>query len=283
MAPLPMPERADAADASRLVELSVRRGWPLASLRKAPFEDRHAVLAGFALYAEAGKGDAADAAKKFLAGAGSFLSGTPEELMELALEYGWLAPDGAANFTVGPGATKRGLEAEIEFAETLRAERREKIRGQLQAKNREVNGPAAGFEPALEVPIGAVVVLDGEIIGRGRNASVHGCDPTAHAEIMAIRDAASRVRNYRLDRATLYVTLEPCPMCTGAIAHARIARVVFGASDEKAGAFGSATSLSTDPALQRRIRATHGVCAAEAAALLRNFFDSRRTAREGEI
>ena len=76
MAPLPMPERADAADASRLVELSVRRGWPLASLRKAPFEDRHAVLAGFALYAEAGKGDAADAAKKFLAGAGSFLSGT---------------------------------------------------------------------------------------------------------------------------------------------------------------------------------------------------------------
>ena len=117
-----MPERADAADASRLVELSVRRGWPLASLRKAPFEDRHAVLAGFALYAEAGKGDAADAAKKFLAGAGSFLSGTPEELMELALEYGWLAPDGAANFTVGPGATKRGLEAEIEFAETLRAE-----------------------------------------------------------------------------------------------------------------------------------------------------------------
>ena len=150
MAPLPMPERADAADASRLVELSVRRGWPLASLRKAPFEDRHAVLAGFALYAEAGKGDAADAAKKFLAGAGSFLSGTPEELMELALEYGWLAPDGAANFTVGPGATKRGLEAEIEFAETLRAERREKIRGQLQAKNREVNGPAAGFEPALE-------------------------------------------------------------------------------------------------------------------------------------
>ena len=167
-----------------------------------------------------------------------------------------------------------------------------------------MNGPAAGFEPALEedvrfmkealiearkaepedeVPIGAVVVLDGEIIGRGRNASVHGCDPTAHAEIKAIRDAASRVRNYRLDRATLYVTLEPCPMCTGAIAHARIARVVFGASDEKAGAFGSATSLSTDPALQRRIRATHGVCAAEAAALLRNFFDSRRTAREGEI
>ena len=134
-----------------------------------------------------------------------------------------------------------------------------------------------------EVPVGAVVVLDGEIIGRGRNASVHGCDPTAHAEIMAIRDAASRLRNYRLDRATLYVTLEPCPMCTGAIAHARIARVVFGASDAKAGAFGSATSLSTDPALQRRIRATQGVCADEAAALLRNFFDSRRTAREGEI
>ena len=125
-------------------------------------------------------------------------------------------------------------------------------------------------------------MLDGEIIGRGRNASVHGCDPTAHAEIMAIRDAASRVRNYRLDRATLYVTLE-LPDVYGAIAHARIARVVFGASDEKAGAFGSATSLSTDPALQRRIRATHGVCAAEAAALLRNFFDSRRTAREGEI
>ena len=101
MAPLPMPERADAADASRLVELSVRRGWPLASLRKAPFEDRHAVLAGFALYADAGKGNAADAAKKFLAGAGSFLSGTPEGLVGLAVEYGWLAPGGARRDEAG--------------------------------------------------------------------------------------------------------------------------------------------------------------------------------------
>ena len=125
--------------------------------------------------------------------------------------------------------------------------------------------------------VGCVIVRDGEIIASGFTQKAGG----HHAEIEALTDAEKRGVN--IEGATVYVTLEPCPMCTGAIAHARIARVVFGASDEKAGAFGSATSLSTDPALQRRIRATHGVCAAEAAALLRNFFDSRRTAREGEI
>ena len=122
--------------------------------------------------------------------------------------------------------------------------------------------------------VGCVIVKDGEIVGEG----YHHRAGEPHAEVHALRMAGEKAQG-----ATAYVTLEPCPMCTGAIAHARIARVVFGASDEKAGAFGSATSLSTDPALQRRIRATHGVCAAEAAALLRNFFDSRRTAREGEI
>lgn len=127
-----------------------------------------------------------------------------------------------------------------------------------------------------EVPVGAVVVLDGEIVGRGFNQPIGRSDPTAHAEIMALRDAAARLGNYRLPGATLYVTLEPCVMCAGAIMHARIARVVFGARDPKTGAAGSVVDLFAESRLNHHAEVTSGVLAETCGALLSGFFAARR-------
>jgi tRNA(adenine34) deaminase len=127
-----------------------------------------------------------------------------------------------------------------------------------------------------EVPVGAVVVKDGEIIGRGFNAPISRHDPTAHAEIVALRDAAQLTGNYRLPGCELYVTLEPCVMCSGAIIHARIARVVFGARDPKTGACGSVMNLFDEPRLNFHATVTDGVLAAECGALLTNFFAAKR-------
>ena len=127
-----------------------------------------------------------------------------------------------------------------------------------------------------EVPIGSLVVLDGRVIGEGWNRPLSTHDPTAHAEIMALRAAASHMKNYRLDRAVLYATLEPCAMCVGAAIHARVARLVFGAWDPKAGACGSAIDLTREAWLNHRVDVFGGVCAEECRTLLRNFFKARR-------
>lgn len=129
---------------------------------------------------------------------------------------------------------------------------------------------------AGEVPVGAIVVKDGEVIGRGSNAPIGTSDPTAHAEIMAMRDAAKHLGNYRLVDCTLYVTLEPCAMCSGAIQHARIARLVYGANDHKTGACGSVINLMDEPKLNHHTEVTHDVLAKEAGALLSGFFSARR-------
>src|ERR1700733_11235323 len=129
---------------------------------------------------------------------------------------------------------------------------------------------------AQEVPVGAVLVLDGEGIGEGGNRPIADHDPTGHAEIMALRAGARRLRNYRLGGTTLYATLEPCAMCMGAVLNARISRVVFGAWDQKAGACGSVTALPREPKLANRIDVFGGVCNEESAALLRTFFETRR-------
>jgi len=127
-----------------------------------------------------------------------------------------------------------------------------------------------------EVPVGAVVVCAGEIVGRGFNAPIGRHDPSAHAEIAAIRAAAAQLRNYRLPGCTLYVTLEPCVMCAGAIIHARIARVVFGARDPKTGACGSVVDLLAEPRLNFHAQVTGGILADECGALLSHFFAARR-------
>ena len=129
---------------------------------------------------------------------------------------------------------------------------------------------------AGEVPVGAVVVKDGAVVGRGYNRPVSGKDPTAHAEVMALRDAAERIGNYRLGECALYVTLEPCAMCAGAIMHARVSRVVFGAADPKSGACGSVVDLFAENRLNHHATIVGGVMAAEAGSLLQDFFSARR-------
>jgi tRNA(adenine34) deaminase len=128
-----------------------------------------------------------------------------------------------------------------------------------------------------EVPVGAIVVRDGAIIGRGGNAPIAANDPTAHAEIAALRDAARALGNYRLPGCSLYVTLEPCTMCVGAILHARIARLVFGAHDPKTGACGSVVDLFGEPRLNHHATVLGGVLADECGKLLSDFFSGLRS------
>ena len=127
-----------------------------------------------------------------------------------------------------------------------------------------------------EVPVGAVVVLGGAIIGEGFNQPISSNDPTAHAEIVALRDAARRIGNYRLTGATLYVTIEPCQMCVGAMVHARIARVVYGTPEPKAGAIESAMRAHEHPSMNHRIEATGGMLEGECRELIQEFFRERR-------
>ncbi len=127
-----------------------------------------------------------------------------------------------------------------------------------------------------EVPVGAVVVYKNEIIGEGWNQPISRCDPSAHAEILALRQAASRIGNYRLLDTTLYVTLEPCAMCLGAMLQARIKNLVFGASDLRAGAVHSVFQILDAPQLNHRIHWSGGILANESAALLKDFFQQRR-------
>ena len=141
---------------------------------------------------------------------------------------------------------------------------------------------AEAAEAAGEVPVGAVLVIDGEIIGRGYNQPISGQDPSAHAEIMALRDAARRLGNYRLPGSTLYVTLEPCAMCSGAILHARVERVVFGAPDPKTGAVGSVINLFEEARLNHHCRIEGGLLARECGQRLSHFFASRRRKAKDE-
>ncbi len=129
---------------------------------------------------------------------------------------------------------------------------------------------------AGEVPVGALVVHEAEVVGRGWNQPIGRHDPTSHAEIMALRDAADRLGNYRLPGCTLYVTLEPCAMCAGAIMHARIARVVFGARDPKTGVAGSVIDLFAETRLNHHASVVGGVLAGPCGALLSSFFAARR-------
>ena len=130
-----------------------------------------------------------------------------------------------------------------------------------------------------EVPVGAVIVKDGVIIGRGSNAPIALHDPSAHAEMLALRDASQHIGNYRLVDCTLFVTLEPCAMCAGAIQHARIARLVYGAADPKTGACGSVVNLMDEPKLNHHTEVTSGVLAKDCGHMLSTFFKARRLSK----
>ena len=129
---------------------------------------------------------------------------------------------------------------------------------------------------AGEVPIGAVLVHDGKILARSGNRTIRDCDPTAHAEVVALREAAHRLGNYRLAGTTLYVTIEPCSMCSGAILQARVPRLVYGADDPKGGAVRSCFEILSHPRLNHQVEFTSGVLAAECAAIIQSFFAARR-------
>ena len=131
-----------------------------------------------------------------------------------------------------------------------------------------------------EVPVGALVVLNGEVIGEGWNQPIGSCDPSAHAEVVALRQAAERIGNYRLSGATLYVTLEPCTMCAGALVHARISRLVYGASEPKAGVVNSQARLLDSPWLNWQVEVQGGVLAERCGAQLSDFFATRRAQRK---
>jgi len=129
---------------------------------------------------------------------------------------------------------------------------------------------------AGEVPIGAVLVHDGKILARSGNRTIRDCDPTAHAEVVALREAAHRLGNYRLAGTTLYVTIEPCSMCSGAILQARVPRLVYGADDPKGGAVRSCFEILSHPRLNHQVEVISGVLAAECAAIIQSFFAARR-------
>jgi len=168
-----------------------------------------------------------------------------------------------------------------------RTAEKEEIAGDLLQDQDEIDRFFMGFalaearqaREAGEVPIGAVVVIDKQVVGSGRNQPIGSNDPTAHAEIVALREAARRIGNYRLPDATLYVTIEPCAMCAGAMVNARVKRLVYGAADLRAGGVETVFQICTNSSLNHQVEVTSGALAEEGRELMRAFFKQRRKAR----
>lgn len=295
-----IPKDFSIADVERFCELSVRRGSDLDSLKRHGEDDLRVVSGAWLLRrrGEASREEWLSVAEDFLrSDIGDWLRVGAADLVAAACELGLL--EGEFNLCNAleprPGVTAERLIDEIEMARAIKAERRARTRETLQAKNRAVNSGApvvnaktdeammrealrearAAFE-AGEVPVGAVLVVDGKIVARAHNRTLRDGDPTAHAEMLVMRAGAEAVGNHRLNGATLYVTLEPCPMCAGGIVQARPARLVYGASDRRMGAVGGAFSLFDIPGVNHRPWITAGVLRDEAADLLQRFFADRR-------
>ena len=282
----------------RFIELTVRKGSTFASLERHEPEDLYKVLEAFLTYLPNDLIPAAVAlqkAKEFLETSGDWLNERPVASSLQALRKGLI-------FEATVGYRKNGQDRytreELDEAVSREKEKRATLRAvmqkALQQRNRDINSRRrqtsskdANFmnealefarEAAIngEVPVGCVVVKDGEIIGVGKNSCIAKHDPSAHAEVMAIRQAAQALENYRLNGCTLYVTLEPCPMCAGLIAQARLDRVVFGASDKKSGAYGGAFDLQASGALYHKVQVDSGVLGKECSELLTQFFKEQR-------
>jgi tRNA(adenine34) deaminase len=287
--------------------LCVRRGIALGGLASGRQDDFRAVLAAaaFALDEGAGYDEPAVNArlKAWLDGPGSMVDVDHVELRRWLVDTGLVRRDGYgrhyARAEPVPDAFAHevaglaGVDLALLAAEARESERdaRESRQAAWRARRDTIPAPRAaddvrwmGEAIALaqaaaargEVPVGAVVVKDGAVIGRGGNAPVTASDPTAHAEIGALREAGRTIGNYRLPEASLYVTLEPCAMCAGAIMHARIARLVFGARDPKTGACGSVVDLFAEQRINHHTAVAGGVRADECGALLSAFFAARR-------
>lgn len=292
------------ADIETFSALTIRRGSSLESLARTSNDYVRVVIGAWLLSVPktVTRDEALKSAERFLSDAGQWLNVTPEALLAEALSLGLMneGPEGLTHDLMPrPGVTARRLTDELESAQAILAARRARTREVLQAKNRAVNSgeppvddeadqrfmhealkEAQAAADAGEVPVGAVLVDNGVIVARAGNRTLRDGDPTAHAEMLVLREGARVAKTHRLTNATLYVTLEPCPMCAGGIVQARPSRVVFGASDPRMGAVGGALSLFDLPGINHRPWVRRGVLADDAKVLLTTFFAQRRTVKE---
>ena len=276
-----MPQQSDLI--SKFVKLSIRRGSSLASLSKSPDHLRIVVDTFRATARDPLDPDAEDA-KKFLAEAGNWITDTAQNLLEVSAS----SIEQIVRFPLSE------LTSAVEaFREEIRQKRKHKAlsreeevrlsridRSRDEYFMREALVEAEKAHQAGEVPVGAVVVdKEGKIIGRGHNLVVAGHDPSGHAEIIALKNASQNLKNYRLDNCTIYVTLEPCPMCSGAIIGARLARLVYGAKDQKAGAAESVFKLFDEKRVNHHTDVTAGVLEEDCLRILQSFFVELRKSR----
>ena len=292
------------ADIETFSALTIRRGSSLESLARTSNDYVRVVVGAWLLSVPktVTRDEALTSAERFLSDPGQWLNVTPEALLAEALSLGLMneGPEGLTHDLMPrPGVTARRLTDELESAQAILAARRARTREVLQAKNRAVNSgeppvddeadqrfmrealkEAQAAADAGEVPVGAVLVDNGVIVARAGNRTLRDGDPTAHAEMLVLREGAKVAKNHRLTNATLYVTLEPCPMCAGGIVQARPSRIVFGASDPRMGAVGGALSLFDLPGINHRPWVRRGVLADDAKVLLTTFFAQRRTVKE---
>lgn len=276
-----MPQQSDLI--SKFVKLSIRRGSSLASLSKSPDHLRIVVDTFRATARDPLDPDEEDA-KKFLAEAGNWITDTAQNLLEVSAS----SIEQIVRFPLSE------LTSAVEaFREEIRQKRKHKAlsreeevrlsridRSRDEYFMREALVEAEKAHQAGEVPVGAVVVdKEGKIIGRGHNLVVAGHDPSGHAEIIALKNASQNLKNYRLDYCTIYVTLEPCPMCSGAIIGARLARLVYGAKDQKAGAAESVFKLFDEKRVNHHTDVTAGVLEEDCLRILQSFFVELRKSR----
>ena len=273
-----MPQQSDLI--SKFVKLSIRRGSSLASLSKSPDHLRIVVDTFRATARDPLDPDEEDA-KKFLAEAGNWITDTAQNLLEVSAS----SIEQIVRFPLSE------LTSAVEaFREEIRQKRKHKAlsreeevrlsridRSRDEYFMREALVEAEKAHQAGEVPVGAVVVdKEGKIIGRGHNLVVAGHDPSGHAEIIALKNASQNLKNYRLDNCTIYVTLEPCPMCAGAIINSRIEKVYFGAYDKKSGCAGSVINLFESGMFNHNVNVTGGITEDKCASILTEFFRELR-------
>lgn len=277
-----MPQQTDLI--SKFVKLSIRRGSSLASLSKSP-EHLRTVVEAFRATARDPLDPDEEDAKKFLVEAGSWITDSAQNLLDASVS----PPNEHVN--------KFSLSELTSAVEVFREEIRQKRKQQALSREEEVRlsridrsrdeyfmrealAEAEKAHQAGEVPVGAVVVdKEGRIIGRGHNLVVAGHDPSGHAEIIALRNASQNIKNYRLDNCAIYVTLEPCSMCSGAIIGARLTRLVYGAKDQKAGAVESVFKLFDERRVNHHTDVTAGVLEEDCLRMLRSFFVELRKSR----